>query len=219
MRLWYRFCRLVCQAAFLLVFRGRVFGTRRVPRTGGVLLVCNHQSFLDPVLATLALPRECHYLARDSLFTHPLLRRLIRSLNAFPIRRGSADVGGVKEALRRLRRGALIATFPEGTRTFDGRIGPMQAGVVLLARRANVPIVPTLIVGAYEAWPRQRRLPRPRPVIVAYGEPLWPHQMRTLSDEACVALVRRRLLAMMTHYRQHALLAGRLARPPGKPGR
>ena len=82
MRAWYRFCRIVCQGVFTGFFRGRVFGCRNVPRTGGVLLVCNHQSYLDPVLATAALPRECHYMARDTLFRNAFFRRLIESLTS-----------------------------------------------------------------------------------------------------------------------------------------
>jgi len=213
MRRYYRFCRLVTQALFLLLFRGRVFGTHHVPRAGGALLVCNHQSYLDPPLATLALPRECHYLARHSLFRNRWFRALIESLNAYPVRRGAADVGAIKETLRRLRRGALIAVFPEGTRTPDGRIGPMQPGVVLLARRAAVPLVPTLILGAHEVWPRQARLPRPAPVIVAYGEPLSPQEIEGRSDDECIAIIRERILELMARYRRHPLLARRL-RPP-----
>src|SRR5512135_784187 len=103
MRLYYRFCRFWCQVFFMLLVRGRAFGTSRVPRTGPVILACNHQSFFDPVLATLALPRECDYMARDTLFENAFFRRLILSLNAFPIRRGEADVAAIKETIRRLR--------------------------------------------------------------------------------------------------------------------
>ncbi len=203
MRRWYRSCRVVAQALFLLLFRGRVFGVRNVPRAGGVLLVCNHQSFFDPVLATLALARECHYMARDTLFRNPWFRRLIESLNAFPVKRGVGDVGAIKETLRRLKRGALVTAFPEGTRTWDGRVGAMQPGVVLLARKACVPIVPTLILGAYEAWPRQALLPHPAPVVIAYGPPLWPHHMRDQHEEDCIRIVRDRILEMMARYRGH----------------
>lgn len=201
MRLWYRFCRTWCQAAYLGFFRGRVFGTQNVPRTGGVLLVCNHQSFLDPVLATLALPRECHYMARDSLFHNPYFRRLIESLNAFPIKRGTADMRAIKETLRRLKNDQLVATFPEATRTHDGSIAAMQPGVILLARKARVPIVPTLIWGAFEAWPRHAKLPHSHPVLVAYDRPIWPEEMAGVSDEACVASVRNRILALCDRYR------------------
>jgi 1-acyl-sn-glycerol-3-phosphate acyltransferase len=209
MRLWYRFCRSLCHLAFLGYCRGRVFGAARVPLSGPVLLVCNHQSYLDPVLATLALRRECHYMARDTLFRGGLFERLIVSLNALPIRRSSADLSAIKETLRRLRQGALITVFPEGTRTPDGRVREMQPGVVLLARRAGAPLVPTLILGAYECWPRQARLPRPHPVIVAYGQPLTPTEIRERDDEECMRLVRARILEMMERYARHPLFRDR----------
>jgi 1-acyl-sn-glycerol-3-phosphate acyltransferase len=202
MRPWYRFSRFWCQAFFLTFCRGRVFGRQNVPLTGGVLLVCNHQSFLDPVLATLALARECDYMARDTLFRHRIFRRLIQSLNAFPIKRATADIGAIKETLRRLKAGHLITVFPEGTRTADGAIGPMQPGPILIARKAGVPIVPTLIQGAFEAWPRHARWPRPRPVSVAYGAPLWPAEMRARPDEECISLVRARIIALRAKHRQ-----------------
>jgi 1-acyl-sn-glycerol-3-phosphate acyltransferase len=204
MRPWYRFSRLVCQAVFLLFFRGRVFGTAKVPRTGGVLLVCNHQSFFDPVLATLALPRECHYMARDSLFRNQFFRRLIESLNAFPIKRGTADLGAIKETLRRLKSGALVVTFPEATRTPDGSLQPMAPGVILLARKARVPVVPAAILGAFESWPRQARLPRPHRVIVAYGEPLSADVLAGSPDDVCIAEVRRRIQQLMDRFKPQA---------------
>jgi 1-acyl-sn-glycerol-3-phosphate acyltransferase len=206
MRLWYRFCRSLCHLTFLGFCRGRVFGVRHVPLSGPVLLVCNHQSFLDPVLATLALRRECHYMARDTLFCGGPFERLIVSLNAFPIRRGSADVGAIRETLRRLRQGALITVFPEGTRTPDGRVQEMEPGVVLLARRARAPLVPTLILGAFECWPRRARLPRPHAVIVAYGQPLVPAELSGRTDEECIALVRARILEMRARYERHPLM-------------
>jgi 1-acyl-sn-glycerol-3-phosphate acyltransferase len=216
MRRYYRCCRVVAHALFLLLFRGRVFGTRNVPLEGGVLLVCNHQSFLDPILATFALPRECHYMARDTLFRNPWFRRLIESLNAFPIKRSAADIGAIKETLRRLKKNALVTVFPEATRTSDGRVRPMQPGVVLLARKAGVPLVPTLILGAYEVWPRQAAVPRPAPVIIAYGEPLWPAQMNDRPDEECIRILRGRILEMMAWYRRHPLLKDRLKPLPSE---
>ena len=209
MRLWYRFCRINSQALFLSFFRGRVFGCQNVPHTGGVLLVCNHQSFLDPVLATLVLPRECHYMARDSLFRNPFFRRLIESLNAFPIKRGTADLGAIRETLRRLKAGQLVVTFPEATRTTDGSVAPMHSGVILLARKARVPIVPGLILGAFESWPRQARLPRPRPVIIAYGTPLSPRMLKSFDGDECIRVVRERIMALMERYRGHPLLTGK----------
>jgi len=213
MRPFYRVCRLLCQAFFLSVCRGRAFGVRNVPTRGGVLLVCNHQSFFDPVLATLALPRECAYMARDSLFRTRVFRALIEALNAFPIKRGTADLGAIRETLRRLKAGALITAFPEGTRTQDGSIGPLLPGIILVARRANVPIVPAVILGAYEAWPRGRRFPRLGRIRVAYGRPIDPQGLRGQSDEACVALVRAQIVALKERFDVHENQKAGGARP------
>jgi len=171
-RWWYRFCQFWCQLGLVMGFRYRVWGREHVPRRGGALLVSNHQSFLDPVLVAVGLPRQVHYMARRSLFRVPGFRGLIRSLNAFPVRRGGVDVSAVREAVSRLEAGELVLVFPEGTRTPDGRIQPLRRGVELLARRARVPIVPVVIDGAYEVWPRHRRWPRPGTIRVEFGPPL-----------------------------------------------
>ena len=92
----------------------------------------------------------------------------------------------------------------------------MQPGVVLIACKARVPLVPTLILGAYEAWPRQAAMPRPAPVIIAYGEPLWPEQMEDRSGDDCINIVRDRVLEMMARYRRHPLLADGLKPLPGE---
>ncbi|MCK4660551.1 MAG: 1-acyl-sn-glycerol-3-phosphate acyltransferase [Phycisphaerae bacterium] len=137
-----------------------------------MLLASNHQSFLDPILLTNALPRECHYMARDTLFRNKHFARIIRMYNSFPIKRGKADLAGVKETLRRLKAGVLVLTFPEGTRSPDGRVFPFHPGVFAIARKARVPIVPAAIEGAHEAWPRGAKLPRPARVWVEYGQPI-----------------------------------------------
>jgi 1-acyl-sn-glycerol-3-phosphate acyltransferase len=174
MRLYYRAGRVLCQTAYILLLNGRVYGVDHVPRSGGVLLACNHQSFLDPVLATLALPRECSYMARDTLFANPGFRWLIESLNAFPVRRGESDVAAMKTALKKLGEGAVLTAFPEATRTEDGRVRRVKPGVIVLARKAKVPVVPVAIEGAFDAWPRNRKLPRLARVWVEYGTPIQP---------------------------------------------
>lgn len=152
-------------------------------------------------------------MARDTLFRGPL-KKLIESLNAFPVKRASADIGAIKETLRRLKHGALITVFPEATRTEDGQIRPFQPGVILIARKARVPVVPTLILGAYEAWPRHARLPRPKRVLVAYAEPLTPEQMAGMTDDECVRCVYERIVSMMDCYRCHSHLRGCLKSLP-----
>lgn len=199
-RWWWRLCRLPCRWFFTLYLCGRVFERRHVPSSGGGLLIANHQSFLDPVLAALALHREAHFMARHTLFEGRVFNRLIRSLNAFPVKRASADVAAIKESLRILRAGELLVAFPEATRTRDGAIAPMQPGVVLLARKTGVPLIPTLILGAFEAWPRHSPLPLPGCVYIAYGEPLTPDDLRGLSDDEAITIVRQRIVDLRAEY-------------------
>jgi 1-acyl-sn-glycerol-3-phosphate acyltransferase len=200
--LYYRFARRCCQLSMTALFQQRVYHRHREPTTGGVLYVANHQSFLDPVLVTNTLRRPGNYMARDSLFRHPLFGRLIESLNAFPIRRGTADTAALKEAMRRLRTGRCVVVFPEGTRTRDGRIGPFLPGIAVLAQRAADWTVPVLIDGAYEAWPRSQALPRPGRIAIEYGRPMPQDQTRRLTPQELVDRLRTELLALQADLRR-----------------
>jgi len=206
-RLGYRFCRFLCKGFCATYLKTRCCGIGNVPATGGVLLVSNHQSFVDPVLTTMALYREGNYMARDSLFSNPWFGRLIEYLNAFPVRRGTADLAAIKESMRRLRQGRVVLLFPEGTRTPDGRIQPLLPGMFAIAKKTGVPIVPVLVDGMFQAWPRHQLLPSPGNVVVEYGRPIWPGQFEELSPEQLMGLVRRRLIAMQ--HRWHRLLPER----------
>jgi 1-acyl-sn-glycerol-3-phosphate acyltransferase len=206
--LWYRGCRRVLQVAFSALWKTQVFNRHYEPTRGSALYLCNHQSFLDPPLMSFALRRPMNYMARDSLFRHPVFRRLIESLNAFPVRRGAADTAALKEAMRRLKAGGQLVVFPEGTRTEDGRIGPFLPGLGLLARRAADWIVPTVIDGAYECWPRSQPLPLPGKIVIVYGRPIPGRSLGRQNERAWIARVRERMIAMQADIRR------RLGRPP-----
>lgn len=164
-----------------------------MPRTGGAVLLSNHQSNLDPVIAGLAADRRLNYLARDTLFKFPPFRWLILSLDAIPIYRDGSGISGLKETLRRLRQGEIVLIFPEGTRTSDGEVAPLLPGFCALARRGRVPLVPMAIDGAFEAWPRWRLLPRPAVIHVQLGPPLSADEAAGMSDAELVAELARRI--------------------------
>ena len=193
--LWYAFLQVVCQGVFPAGFLLRMFGREHLPAEGGVLLLSNHQSFLDPILVALALPRHVRYLARESLFRTPGFRWLIKSLGAVPIRRGGMGAGGIRQSLAVLRAGEVLLVFPEGTRTRDGRIGAMRAGLGLLAKRAVVPVVPVAIHGAFEAWPRSAKVFRFSPVRVGLAKPVAPGELAGLETREVAEAVRERVVA------------------------
>jgi 1-acyl-sn-glycerol-3-phosphate acyltransferase len=209
MRPFYYCCRLACIALARTFFRLRAWGQENVPLSGGVILACNHQCYLDPPLAGCLLRRSCNFLARSTLFTFGPFRWLIVSLGAVPLSRGESDAAGLRRAVDMLKAGRLLMLFPEGTRTRDGALGKIQSGAAVIAMRAGVQIIPTFIHGAYDAWPRTRKLPRPGRVGVFYGQPVIPpaeaegrghkEQVRKLTSEiqAALEILQRRAFEVM----------------------
>ncbi|MGA3065449.1 MAG: lysophospholipid acyltransferase family protein [Tepidisphaeraceae bacterium] len=183
------FCRIVTTCAFDL----KVYGEENVPERGGVLLVANHQSYLDPVLIGVRLPRQLSYMAKSELFENPRAARLLRWLHSFPVHQGTADVGAVRETIVRLRSGRALAIFPEGSRTSDGQMLPMQRGVALVIRRAKVPVIPVAIFGAYEAWPITEPMFRPAHIRVWYGKPM---ELAQLPEPEILRIIDRSLRGM-----------------------
>jgi len=140
----------------------------------GLLLVSNHQSFLDPLLLGMALEVQICYLARKSLFEVAGMGALLWGLNTYPVRRGQVDPGALKTILKLLRTGQRVVMFPEGTRTHDGSLGTFRPGAAAMAIRTGVPVLPVCIEGAFRCWPRTSVLPRPARVAVAYGSLMPP---------------------------------------------
>lgn len=159
-----------------------MYGQHNVPLKGGVLIASNHQSYLDPILIGLGIERTVSYMARDTLFKNPIFGGLLGMLNVFPVARGQRDTRALRQAVERLQEGSCLTVFPEGTRSHDGRMGRMQPGALVVAGRAKVPIVPAMVEGAYEAWPRNS-LPKFSRVLVAFGKPIWPDEQSRLTRD------------------------------------
>jgi 1-acyl-sn-glycerol-3-phosphate acyltransferase len=168
----YGFCKGICRVATSLWFDFKVHGREHVPSRGGALLICNHQSYLDPVLVGVQLRRHVSFIAKSQLFEMPGLGWLIPRLNTFPVRRGESDVSAIKEALRRVHEGQILTMFPEGTRSWDGNLLPIQAGIALMVKRAEAPVIPAVVDGSGRAWGRGRKFPRGAPVRLMYGPPM-----------------------------------------------
>jgi 1-acyl-sn-glycerol-3-phosphate acyltransferase len=155
------------------VFRRRVCNPERVPAEGAVILAANHASYMDPPLVGSSLPRDLHYLARESLFKYPGVRQWLHSMNAVPVDRDGGGAKGLKAILDRLLAGGGIILFPEGTRTHDGTFQRGRSGVGLAVIKSTAPVVPVRVFGTYEAWGRHVRIPKPHPVVVKFGEPMY----------------------------------------------
>jgi 1-acyl-sn-glycerol-3-phosphate acyltransferase len=185
-------------AAAWTLLRIRFEGVTHVPRTGPVVITPNHVSFMDPILVTIPVRRVLHYMALEPFFRVRGLGPLMRWARAFPVQDGEADGPAVRRALRVLRQGEPLVVFPEGGRSPDGRLRAFRLGAFRLALAAGAPVVPVTIAGAFEAWPAQRRLPRPGRVTVTYHAPLDaaalpPGAERRARPDLLMAMVRERI--------------------------
>ncbi len=164
-------------------------------------MVSNHQSYLDPLFCGNALKRPLHFVARDSLYNNFFFGGIIKSFNTIPIKRGRADLSAIKSILRGLKAGNGVCLFPEATRTRDGRIAQLKPGFSFICRKGNVPVVPVVLDGAFECWPRDKKLFSPGRIFVTYGEPILQETIDNLTDEECAAMLTGTLREMQNKCR------------------
>jgi len=116
--------------------------------------------------------RDVEFMAWGRLFSIPILRRIIRFFGAFPVEISKVDKSAYIDAIKTLNNGKALVMFPEGRRSIDGRIKTFKLGIARIAFKTNARIVPVTIVGAYEAWPKHKKLPRPKKISVYYHKPI-----------------------------------------------
>lgn len=150
-----------------LVTRLRVYGSERVPLAGGLVVACNHFSWIDPPVLGAACPRTLYYMAKVEAHRVPGLGQLMRSFGAFSVRRGESDREAVRTMRHLVSEGHALGLFVEGTRQRSGVPGRVQPGAAMVAINEGVPVIPVAIYGSH-SW----RLGNFHPVSVAWGTPM-----------------------------------------------
>ncbi len=144
----------------------RFSGRENIP-AGGAVLCANHSGLADPVWAVLGA-RQKHlfwFMAKKEVMQVPVLGGFLRGFGAFPVDRDGADIHAIKKSLRVLKNGEKLLIFPEGTRVRKGKQVEAKSGAVMLANRADMPIVPVYIT------PNRKPF---QPIRVIFGEPWKP---------------------------------------------
>lgn len=181
--IFYKIVRVLVKFFFFFVFRIKVHGKENMPSSGGAVVAINHKSNWDVPIAGIYAPRQLGFMAKAELFKNKILSWLFTSLGAFPVQRGKGDIGAIKSALLRLRNGDIVAMFPEGKRVKNGETSKAKPGAVMLATRANVPVVPIKLTGNYK-WFSKIDIYIGKPIDYSeHTEKLTADDLQKLADE------------------------------------
>jgi len=179
----------------VLGMRFRIEGLEHIPRSGPLIVACNHISFWDPPLVGSSIPRVIHFIAKAELFENRLLGGLISRYNAIPIHRGVQARRGLRGAEDILANGGAVLIFPEGTRSKTSTFLPPKPGVTRLAAVTRSPIVPARIFGSRQI---RRSMLRQVLVRIAFGAPMMPPMGDDVTNEGGRAYARRVMDAIGT---------------------
>ena len=97
-----------------VLWRAQIHGSFPIPPGQGAVVICNHRCPLDPSFMALTTPRVIHWMVAREYCEHPAFRRLLRTCEVIPVRRGAVDMAAIREAIRLVRQGELVGLFPEG---------------------------------------------------------------------------------------------------------
>ncbi len=153
----------------------KVFGTENIPRTGKCILCVNHGSYLDAFIVEAAMPASLRkglfFVGFRAYFEQFFIKDIIKYIRVIPIDPGMHFVEAMQASSYVLKNDKMVCIFPEGQRTIDGNVKEFKKGVGILAKELNIPLIPVLITGSYESWPRTKSLPRPYPIKITFGRP------------------------------------------------
>jgi len=150
----------------------RYFGLENIPKSGGVILAINHRSYMDtPLLLVNPVRRDITALVTTKYKDRKLIGWFIRTAEGIWINRDIADFSAIRIASKALKKGVALGIAPEGTRTKTGGLQKAKPGTVMLAVKADVPIVPVAITGSENVFRNLFRFRQPR-LTVTFGKPI-----------------------------------------------
>jgi 1-acyl-sn-glycerol-3-phosphate acyltransferase len=148
--------RFIAWIASRLVYRFKVTGDENIPVEGAAVLVCNHVSFVDAVLLMAASPRPIYFVMDHRIFKVPVLGWLFKLAKAIPIAPRKEDPAAYESAFEAsakvLREGDLLAIFPEGSITHDGKLQEFKGGIMRILERQPVPVVPMALTNLWGSF-------------------------------------------------------------------
>lgn len=149
---FYRVCHILLAMLIKSIFRLKIIGLENEPETGAHLVCANHMSLWDPVFMGACLKkRQVRFMAKAEIFKVPFVGLLVKSLGAFPVKRGISDVGAIRNTIELLKKGECVGIFPQGTRHpgIDPRETEVKGGAGMCAFRGKCDVLPVAIVNKH----------------------------------------------------------------------
>lgn len=192
--IWYQAWKTLVYVSGRLAFRMKVEGLHHVPQSGALIVAGNHASAIDPPLVGSVLRRRARYMAKEELFSIPVLGAWLRSVGVFPVKRGQPDRRAIRRSMQTLEQGGILVMFPEGTRSEDGRLRDPEPGAALIALRTGAPVLPVAVVGSHRILPKDARWPNFEQVVVRIGPPLSVPRLEGRLDHEVLEAWGRRIM-------------------------
>jgi 1-acyl-sn-glycerol-3-phosphate acyltransferase len=201
-RIWHEIARFISVGLVWLFYRVKVYGKENIPKNEPAVILSNHQSFLDIMLCQGWLKQPLYFVPRDTLFVG-FWGWLIDSFYTIPINQKNAGIKSMRAIISVLKGGHIVCLYPEGARTLDGKIDIIKPGFGLLVRRSGATIIPTVIDGIFERWPRNQKYPKlGGRVGIMYGKPISADKIKEVGEEAFVKEFNQTMRSMHNELRQ-----------------
>ena len=169
---FYEFAKVLFRFQFKLM-GWKIEGVENMPADGPVILAVNHQSLWDPLVAGCSLPRHVSFMAKEELFSIPVIGKISYMLGAFPVKRGQGDMSAIRHSLAILKAGGVLGLFPEGTRSKNGEVQKGLPGMVFLMEKSKATVVPIKMFGTRKlltkGWGK---------MVVVVGKPMTPQMLQ-----------------------------------------
>lgn len=173
--------KFILKPAFLFFVKVKKEGLENIEKNEPVIFAGNHQSFLDGFIVNQAVPNsvldKTYYFADIKHFKKGYMKFMGENSNIIFVDINKNLVNSLQMLSKALRNGKNIVIFPEGTRTRDGKINNFKKFFAILSKELNIPIVPFVLDGAYEAYPPSSKYPKGGDVKVKFLEKIYPADM------------------------------------------
>lgn len=151
--LFYRIIRPIIKVLFKVLFHPTIKGVENIAKNENYVLAGNHTKWLDPIMLIAIIPKQVHFLAKDSLFKG-ITKPIVKGVGAIPVNRKIHDHQALESAIDTLKEKKVIGIFPEGTinREKKTKTLPFKIGAVKMAYETNTKIIPFVITGEYKIF-------------------------------------------------------------------